>query len=241
MFFTKRWTIIPFCKFASRLVSVSTDTIKWNELNPINLVFTWRGDWSRDAQTGNLGHFPFDEKSGLNFQKFLVTNGSAISKCPQKRTNLWSEQKCLEISYQKFLFWLISSQTFRNLQLNSSFFENSTIFRFFGNFPMKFTNNLCLFQNFPSFWSNRKCPWSTKDCYVSQPFSFTKLLHSETNFLGQLKPQMLILEEETWVCNLFSHSVYCAVCVEVSPCKCCKTFLVTSSIVRIFPAALQWP
>ena len=154
MFFTKRWTIIPFCKFASRLISVSTDTIKWNELNPINLVFTWRGDWSRDAQTGNLGHFPFDENSGLNFQKFLVTNGSAISKFPQKRTNLWSEQKFLEISYQKFPFQLISPQTFWSFQSNGLLFGNSSISWVFGNFPVKFLYNLRLFQNFLNFWLN---------------------------------------------------------------------------------------
>ena len=58
----------------------------------------------------NIGRFPFDEKSGLYFRKFSVTNAVAFSGIAgKKRTNLQSIPKISEIFDQEFAFDLTSS------------------------------------------------------------------------------------------------------------------------------------
>ena len=58
----------------------------------------------------NIGRFPFDEKSGLYFWKFSVTNAVALSGIAgKKRTNLQSIPKISEIFDQEFAFDLTSS------------------------------------------------------------------------------------------------------------------------------------
>ena len=55
----------------------------------------------------------------------------------------------------------------RNFRLNDSLFRNPTILGFFGNFLMKFPNQISLISEFLEFWLNEKCPhikWMNSAC-----------------------------------------------------------------------------
>jgi len=95
-----------------------------------------------------LGAFHSMKNSGLNFQKFPVTNRTAFSRISRKADNLATYTQI----FRHFLpgIW--------NFWLNGLLFRNSTISGFSGNFPGKFPYHLSLFQNFLNVWLNGKCP-----------------------------------------------------------------------------------
>ena len=111
---------------------------------------------------------PWCQFSELNFRKFLVTSGKAFFDISGKEGNLARYTRIFR-NYQPgtsvpFVFLL---RILRNFRLNDSLFRNTTILRFFGNFLMKFPNQISLISEFLEFWLNEKCPhikWMNSAC-----------------------------------------------------------------------------
>ena len=84
---------------------------------------------------GVSGRFNFHsmENSGLNFRKCIVTNGTAFSGIPEKRTTLRSLPKFSEIpyNYHEFPFYLIFLPEFPELYVELFAFRKFNNFRIF--------------------------------------------------------------------------------------------------------------
>ena len=110
----------------------------------------------------NSGHFLFDKNSGLNFRKLPVTSVNIFGNFG-KEDNLVRSARYSQIIFGTFLpkFSVpfgFPPRIFRNFRLNSTFFENSTVFGLSGNFPWKFPYQISTFRNSWKFWLNGKCP-----------------------------------------------------------------------------------
>ena len=75
-----------------------------------------------------------NRKIGFKFRQLLVANVTAFSKISEKEDNLAKYTQIFENFSESFLSTQLCPRNFYNFRLNGSYFGNSTVFGFSGNF-----------------------------------------------------------------------------------------------------------